>query len=133
MRIFKHTGEAGNILSQMFEDCICSMQSGEKCEVQTLQDTSLGSLPDVPDDCTKVVYSVHLSSFERGKDVWKLSNQEQVELAKHHKTLGTDIFEAGDIKAGAVHYPKASKYLIPVKVEDALQLRELSKGHIHWL
>ena len=67
MCTFHHTGEAGNILSQILEDCICSMQSGEKCELnvelQTLQDTSLGSLPDVPDDCTKVVYSVHLLSF----------------------------------------------------------------------
>ena len=82
------------------------MWSGEKCELnvelQTLQGTSLGSLPDVPDNCTKVVYSVHLLSFERGKDVWKLSIKERVELAKHHKTLGTDIFKAGDIKAAAV-------------------------------
>ena len=45
MCIFHNTGEAGNILSQMLEECICSMQSGEKCELnielQTLQDTSL--------------------------------------------------------------------------------------------
>ena len=125
MCIFHYTGEAGNILSQILEECICSMRSGEKCELnvqlQTLQDTSSGSLPDVPDECTKVVYSVHLLSFERGKDVWKLSNQERVELAKHHKTLGTDIFKAGDIKAAAVHYSKALKYLIPAKVDDALQ------------
>ena len=100
------------------------MQSGEKCELnvnvelQTLQDTSLGSIPD---DCTKVVYSVHLLSFERGKDEWKPSNQKRVELAKHHRTFGTDIFKAGNIKAAAVHYSKALKYLIPVKVDDALQ------------
>ena len=55
--------------------------------------------------------------------MWKLSNQKRVELAKHHRTLGTDIFKAGDIciKAAVVHYSKASKYLIPVKADDALQ------------
>ena len=60
--------------------------------------------------------------------MWKLSNQKRVELAKHHGTLGTDIFKAGDIKAAAVHYPKALKYLIPVKVEDTLQ-ESFQKGH----
>ena len=86
-------GEAGNILAQVLEDCICSMRSGEKCELNVeLQDASLGSVPGAPNGSNKVVYSVHLLSFGRGKDVWKLSNQEWVELAKHHKTLGTDIF-----------------------------------------
>ena len=98
------------------------MRSGEKCELNVeLQDTSLGSVPGAPNGSTKVVYYVHLLSLERGKDVWKLSNQERVELAKHHKILGTDIFKAGDIKAAAVHYSKALKYLIPVKVDDTLQ------------
>ena len=61
--------------------------------------------------------------------MWKLSNQKRVELAKHHGTLGTDIFKAGDIKAAAVHYSKASKYLIPVKVDDALQENFQKLGH----
>ena len=94
-------GEAGNILAQVLEDCICSM-SGEKCELNVeLQDASLGSVPGsptaptvpgAPNGSNKVVYSVLLLSFGRGKDVWNLSNQERVELAKHHKTLGTDFF-----------------------------------------
>ena len=55
-------GEAGNILSQVLEDCICSMRSEEKCELNIeLQD---GSVPGAPNGSTEVVYYVHLLSLE---------------------------------------------------------------------
>lgn len=97
------------------------MQTGEKCElevdVQALRDSS-DSIPGIPADCNKVQYSIHLLSFKGGKDVWKLGVQERLELARHHKTLGTDKFKTGDIRAAAVHYSKALKYLIPIKLDE---------------
>ena len=95
------------------------MRTGERCglqvDMQTLSDTSSGSIPA---DCNMIMYSIHLLSFKRGKDVWKLSDQERIGIARRHKTLGTDKFKTGDIRAAAVHYSKALKYLIPIKLDE---------------
>ena len=89
LNILHHAGEASGMLSQILEDCICSMRTGEKCELQvdmqTLSDTSSGSIPA---DCNM---SIHLLSFKRGKDVWKLNDQERVGIARRHKTWDRQV------------------------------------------
>lgn len=100
------------------------MKTGERCELlvdpKTIKESSI---PEFPEECT-VVYSIHLVSFERGKDVWKLSDQERLKIALHHKALGNEIFQTGNIAAAAVHYSKAMKYLIPIELDTMEQVRK---------
>ena len=126
-------GEACDVLSQLLDDTVCSMKLGEKCQLeitdchllreseQLLQQLNVASLPD---GC-KVIYTIHLVSFERGRDSWELSDQERLEVAKRHKEGGGELFKQGKTKGAAICYSKALKYLIPVDPDIQLEVETL--------
>ena len=105
------------------------MKAGEKCEIEInpgLAIRSSSPVLSIPEDCSRVLYSLHLVSFERGKEVWKLTDEERFEIATKLKTLGTEKFKAGDVKLAAIFYSRAVKYIIPVDItkQDLQQLTQ---------
>ena len=127
-KLFYCTGEPSGVVSDILEQCICSMKAGEKCELEIAPLTLRDSLPalSIPEHCSRVVYSLRLVSFERGKDVWRLTDDERFEIATKLKTLGTEKFKAGDVKLAAIFYSRAVKYIIPVDLteQDPQQLTQ---------
>ena len=106
-------GEASDILSDILEECICTMRLGEKCELklqpQILKEVDIPGLPK--DECS-VTFSIHIASFVRGKELWELTDEEKLDLARRHKATGTEKFRRGDVKAAAMCYSKALKHLV---------------------
>ena len=118
-------GQCGDVLSEALEECICSMRTGEQCEVviepQTALDECL-SAKAIPAG-SSIRYSIELVSFDRGKCPWEMNNAERVEAANHMKTAGSEKFRSGNIRAAAVLYSRALKLVIPIsptEVTDAV-------------
>ena len=121
------------MLSQLLDDTVCSMKQGEKSQLeitdyrllqeseQLLKQLKVASLPE---GC-RVVYTIHLVSFERGRDSWELSDQERLEVARRHKEGGGELFKLGKIKGAAMCYSKALKYLVPVDPDIQLEVESL--------
>lgn len=126
-------GDTCDGLSQLLDDTVCSMKLGEKCQLeitdcnviceseQLLKQLNVTALPN---GC-KVVYTIHLISFERGRDLWELSDQERLEIAKRHKEAGGMLFKLDNTKGAAMCYSKALKYLIPVDPDIQLEVEHL--------
>ena len=107
------------------------MNAGEMCEIEISPLTLKSSLPavSIPEDCRSIVYSLYLVSFERGKEVWKFTDEERLEVAMKLKTLGTEKFKAGNIKLAAIFYSRAVKYIIPVDIaKDSQQVTQDAKS-----
>ena len=111
------------------------MKQGERCQLEITDYNLLGEsdqllkqlkLSALPDDC-KVVYTIHMISFERGRDLWELSDQDRLEIAKRHKEAGGELFKLDKTKGAAMCYSKALKYLIPVDPDIQLEVQHLQE------
>ena len=123
--------QANDELSQAVEDMICTMKQSERavfslesgCKLLT-RSLSLNEGHRHPPDGAEVVYTIQLHSFERGKDVWELTDQERLDVAKKHKEEGSKLFKQNHVHQAAIRYSKAIQYLaavdpdIPLEVED---------------
>ena len=111
------------------------MKQGEKCQLEI---TDYGLLQEseqllkhlgvaaLPEDC-KVIYKIHLVSFERGRDFWELSDQDRLEIAKRYKETGGELFKLEKMKGASICYSKALKYLIPVDPDIQLEVEQLQE------
>ena len=73
----------------------------------------------------EVVYIVHLHSFEQGKEVWKLTDQERLDIAKIHKEKGTVLFKANNFIGASIRYSKSVQYLSAVDPDTPLEVKNL--------
>ena len=127
------SGDAYDGLSQLLDDTVCSMKQGEKCRLeitdhdlllesgQLLKQLNVAVLPVG----YKVVYTIHMMSFERGRDLWELSDQDRLEIAKRHKEAGGELFKLEKTRGASICYSKALKYLIPVDPDIQLEVQQL--------
>jgi len=98
---------------------ICTLKQGERSRFvlaaggwQLLahsQRTGCNQLPQAGDEVT---VTVHLHSFERGKDIWTLTDQERLDLARHHKEQGSALFKTGWYRGASLRYSKCIQYLV---------------------
>lgn len=109
-------GEARDALAQALEDIICSMKKDEQCITSISVDESLAKSSLLRDSLPTAVltYTVHLVSFQRGKDIWSLSDHECQQLAEQHKEVGTELFKAENMYGASLHYSKALKYILHI-------------------
>lgn len=126
-------GDSCDGLSELLDNTVCSMKQGEKCQLEITDNNLLCesdqllkqlNVTALPDSC-KVVYTIDMISFECGRDLWELSDQERLEIAKRHKEAGGELFKLDKIKGAAICYSKALKYLIPVDPDIQLEVQHL--------
>ena len=92
------------------------MKEDEECQVEIKMDGTLAKsslLHGLPLNSV-ITYTVHLVSFERGIEVWRLADYDRQQIVLWHKTKGTELFKADNIYGAALHYSKALKYIISV-------------------
>ncbi|XP_032238868.2 FK506-binding protein-like [Nematostella vectensis] len=94
-------GEGNCDWSEMIDSCLESMHAGETCTVEERH-------PLEKDE----TLHLELLSFERAKDVWRLSASELLQLAEYHKVKGTEFFKTGNWLCAARCYSRAAKMLI---------------------
>ena len=113
---FLGVGEASDALTQALEDVICSMKQDEECQFEVKMDDTLAknSLLQGITLNSVITYTVHLISFERGIDVWCLSDYDREQIVLWHKTKGTELFKTDNVYGAALHYSKALKYILSV-------------------
>ncbi len=119
---FLNVGEATDVLSDVLEDCIYSMRTGEKCKLEiqsSMVKDAITAKAQTLKAAVTIFYLVDLLSFKNDKDVWDLTNQERLSLSRELKGAGTERFKAGEVQSAAVCYSSALKYLIPVGIEKA--------------
>lgn len=111
------------------------MKHGEKCQLEITDRSLLQeseqllkhlSATTLPDNC-RVIYTIHMVSFERGRDLWELSDQDRLEIAKRYKETGGELFKLDKTKGAAICYSKGLKYLIPVDPDIQLEVQQLQE------
>ena len=101
--------EASGVLTQALEDVIRSKKEDEECQFEVKMDDTLAKnslLQGIPLNSV-ITYTVHLISFERGIDVWCLSDYDCEQIVLWHKTKGTELFKTDNVYGAALHYSKA--------------------------
>ncbi len=114
---------------------ICTMKQEERAEFRLhkgyeLLIRSLGPLEDhqrPSSEDVQVTFTMHLHSFQRGKDIWELTDQERLEIAKKHKEEGSKLFKSNHIREAAMHYSKSVQYLAAVDPDTPLEVENLEE------
>ena len=110
-------GDSTSFVDEMIEQCVCTMKEGEKCEIEI----SHGNLKQYDFDeqwttCKDdLVCCIHLKSFTRATDVWRLSVQERMDLVMYYKNNGNTLFRQSRTLAAIKQYSKALKLSIPLE------------------
>ena len=97
-------GEPDSDLWDAIERCILIMRNGEESEF----------IIKAGFEQTSVWCQIHLESFQRATDSWKLSPHEKLSIATHHKTSGNDHFKSKNYVMAARRYSKSLKYVISI-------------------
>lgn len=97
-------GEPDSDLWDSIEKCILMMRNGEESEFIIKSGFEQIS----------VWCRIHLESFQRATDSWKLSPHEKLIIATHHKTTGNDHFKSKNYVMAARRYSKSLKYVISI-------------------
>ena len=110
-------GDSTSFVDEMIEQCVCSMNEGEKCEMEIssrdLQQYDIdGQWTTCKDD---LICFIHLKSFTRATDVWSLSLQERMDMVMHYKNNGNTLFRQSKTIAAIKQYSKALKLSIPLE------------------
>lgn len=102
-------------------DMICTMKQGERSEF--LLHKLLPINNQVPPKGDEVaVFTIHLHSFHQGTDVWQLTDQERLEIAKKHKQQGSELFKSGHLRGASIRYSKAIQRLAAVDPDTPLEV-----------
>lgn len=129
--MYMYIGDASSSLGLILEDAILTMKVGEVSQIDIANCEHLVDSPPLkqlvqPDSTGTIIYTIEMHSFELGKDVWTLNRYERLAIAKHHKTLGTQLFKENNLEGAAIQYSKALKYIIPVTTPNIhLEIEEL--------
>ena len=110
-------GDSSSFVEEVIEQCVCTMKEGEKCEMEIsnsdLQqyDTD-GQWATCKDD---LICIIHLKSFTRATDVWKLSLQERLDVIMHYKNNGNTLFRQSKTITAIKQYSRALRLSIPLE------------------
>jgi tetratricopeptide (TPR) repeat protein len=123
--------ELGVVLSDM----VCTMKQEERsqfllhdgCRLLTCSTLLSHTHLQAPPTGAEVVFTVHLKSFSQGEEVWKLSEQERLEISKKHKVQGSELFKVGRFHAASIRYSKAVQYLAAVDPDTPLEVDKLEE------
>lgn len=110
-------GDSSSFVDEVIEQCVCTMKEGEKCEMEiSHSDLQLydvdGQWTTCKDD---LICFVHLKSFTRATDVWRLSLQERVDMVMYYKNNGNTLFRQSKTVAAIKQYSKALKLSISLE------------------
>ena len=110
-------GDGTSFVDEMIEQCVCTMKEGEKCEMEIshsdLQQYDIdGQWTTCKDD---LICCIHLKSFTRATNVWKLSLQERTDMVMYYKNNGNTLFRQSKTIAAIKQYSKALKLSIPLE------------------
>lgn len=116
-------GDSTSFVDEVIEQCVCTMKEGEKCEMQIshsdlMQYDADGQWKD------DLICFIHLKSFTRGIDVWRLSVQERVDLVMHYKNNGNTLFRQSNTIAAIKQYSKALRLSIPLEFHCKLNEKQ---------
>ena len=108
-------GDSTSFVEEIMEHCVCTMKEGEKCEVEIsysdLQKYDAnGQWTTCKDD---LICFIHLKSFTRATDVWKLTLQERMEMVVNYKNNGNMFFRQSRTIVAIKQYSKALKLSVP--------------------
>ena len=118
-------------LNQCVDDMITTMKREERSQFllynshKLLSDSVRVEADQVPPMGAEVIYIIHLHSFNRGKDLWNLNDQERLEIAKRHKEQGSQFFNASAFRSAALNYSKAIQYLAAVDPDTPYEVDSL--------
>ena len=110
-------GDSITFVEEIMEQCVCTMKEGEKCEVEIsysdLQKYDVdGQWTTCKDD---LICYIHLKSFTRATDVWKLTLQDRMDMVLNYKNNGNMLFRQSKTIAAIKQYSKALKLSIPTE------------------
>ena len=110
-------GDSNSFVDEVIEQCVCTMKEREKCEMEIsncdLQQYDIdGQWTTCKDD---LICSIHLKSFTRATDVWKLSLQERLNVIVHYKNNGNTLFRQSKTVAAIKQYSRALRLSIPLE------------------
>lgn len=94
-------GECDTELDRQIEKCLRTMSCGDKC-----------LLIMTVDDITSLKVSIELINFTNVLDVFELSLEKKLEIAKLHKLKGVELFKRGRDLDSFLRFSKAAKLMI---------------------
>ncbi|CAE7447034.1 FKBP62 [Symbiodinium natans] len=121
----------GNVCDAL-ELAVMDMKKGERalltCTSPALcQEAQLG-LAQIKAD--KVVFTLELSSFEKAKDIWDMSEDEKIEFASARKEVGGKLFKEGRFLLAMERYKKVAdmfSYTDNYQAENKAKATDLKK------
>lgn len=124
--------ETDDELSVAVGDMIQTMRGGEQSqfllhEGQHLLPHSLLTSDPEPRPQKRIQFTIHLRSFRQGKDVWRLTEQERLEIAGRHKQRGSELFKSSHTCGASIRYSKALQYLSPIDPDIPLEVDVLEE------
>ena len=134
--IIVSSDETDDELGVALSDMVYTMKQEERSEFmlhdgcRLLAHSALlgpASCHQAPPTGAEIVFTINLRSFRQGKDVWKLTDQERLEIAKKHKLQGSELFRAGRLRGASIRYSKAVQYLAAVDPDTPLEVEKLEE------
>jgi hypothetical protein len=92
------------------EECVMLMKQGETAEARVPADCA-GAFAKAAGGADAVTLAVTLTSFEKEKDVWSMTNGERVEMGEATKAAGNDAYKAGKLELAKRKYDKALRFV----------------------
>lgn len=108
-------GQADGEIDCEIEKCIRTMVPAEECNL----DISLN------EHSSTLILIIVLKSFIQFPDVYKWTREKKLEIAKHHKQKGAQLYQAGRISDSFLRFNKAVKLMITLGVEDDAEAKTL--------
>ena len=79
------------------------------------------------EEVATVTFILWLHSFQQGKDVWELTDQERLEIARQHKEGGSKLFKSNHFRQAAMRYSKSVQYLAAVDPDIPLEVESMEE------
>ena len=123
--------QASDELSQTIADMLYTMKPGEVSQFLLhngywLLRRSHQVGPDLtPPMGAEVVLTIRLHTVHQGKDVWKLTDIERLEIAQRHKEQGSEMFKSAHYRSAAICYSKSVQFLLAVDPDVPLEVEVL--------
>lgn len=73
----------------------------------------------------EVTFTICLHSFHRGREIWDLTDQERLEIAKRHKEQGSVLFKEEHFRGASMCYSKCVQYLAAVDPDTPFEVESL--------
>jgi len=95
------------VKGRILNDILTTMKQGEKSEI-LFENGEASGTGDAP--VPKILLT--LVSFTPQPESWQMEPKRKLEIAKNHKTKGTELFKSGDVRGAFSRFSRSAKYLI---------------------